>query len=89
MIAVVLAAVAALGAVGVCYGIGLYRSEVKLPGDLQLALEVGRTRTTKVGNAVDRLGMRWAPLVLRLMGPARVNRIRTRIDHAGRRSGRR
>ncbi|MFE2539217.1 DUF5936 domain-containing protein [Actinacidiphila glaucinigra] len=78
-----LAAVAALGVVGVCYGIGIYRSEVKLPGDLQLALEVGRTRTTKVGNAVDRLGMRWAPLVLRLMGPARVNRIRTRIDHAG------
>ncbi|MET9878676.1 DUF5936 domain-containing protein [Actinacidiphila glaucinigra] len=80
---VALAAVAALGVVGVCYGIGIYRSEVKLPGDLQLALEVGRTRTTKVGNAVDRLGMRWAPLVLRLMGPARVNRIRTRIDHAG------
>ncbi|MEU1615783.1 DUF5936 domain-containing protein [Streptomyces sp. NPDC008238] len=80
---VALAAVAALGVVGVCYGIGIYRSEVKLPSDLQLALEVGRTRTTKVGNAVDRLGMRWAPLVLRLMGPARVNRIRTRIDHAG------
>lgn len=83
MITVALAAVAALGVVGVCYGIGIYRSEVKLPSDLQLALEVGRTRTTKVGNAVDRLGMRWAPLVLRLMGPARVNRIRTRIDHAG------
>ncbi|SNS51607.1 tight adherence protein C [Actinacidiphila glaucinigra] len=83
MITFALAAVAALGVVGVCYGIGIYRSEVKLPGDLQLALEVGRTRTTKVGNAVDRLGMRWAPLVLRLMGPARVNRIRTRIDHAG------
>ncbi|MDX3093959.1 DUF5936 domain-containing protein [Streptomyces sp. ME19-03-3] len=80
---IALAAVAALGVVGVCYGIGAYRSEVKLPSDLQLALEVGRTRTTRVGNAVDRLGMRWAPLVLRLMGPARVNRIRTRIDHAG------
>ncbi len=83
MITVALAAVAALGVVGVCYGIGIYRSEVKLPSDLQLALEVGQTRTTRVGNAVDRLGMRWAPLVLRLMGPARVNRIRTRIDHAG------
>lgn len=83
MITIALAAVAALGVVGVCYGIGVYRSEVKLPSDLQLALEVGRTRTTRVGNAVDRLGMRWAPLVLRLMGPARVNRIRTRIDHAG------
>ncbi|MDX3355707.1 DUF5936 domain-containing protein [Streptomyces sp. ME01-24h] len=80
---IALAAVAALGVVGVCYGIGVYRSEVKLPSDLQLALEVGRTRTTRVGNAVDRLGMRWAPLVLRLMGPARVNRTRTRIDHAG------
>jgi tight adherence protein C len=83
LITIALAAVAALGVVGVCYGIGVYRSEVKLPSDLQLALEVGRTRTTRVGNAVDRLGMRWAPLVLRLMGPARVNRIRTRIDHAG------
>ncbi|MEU6340325.1 DUF5936 domain-containing protein [Streptomyces sp. NPDC046977] len=78
-----LAAGAALAVLGLCYGIGLYRSEVKLPSDLQLALEVGRTRTTRVGNAVDRLGMRWAPLVLRLMGPARVSRVRARIDHAG------
>jgi tight adherence protein C len=78
-----LAAAFTLGVVGVCYGIGLYRSEARLPTDLQLALEIGQTRTTKVGNAVDRLGIRWAPLVLRLMGPSRVNRVRARIDHAG------
>lgn len=82
-IALGLATLTALGVTGVVYGIGIYRSEVKLPSDLQLALEVGRTRTTKVGNAVDRLGIRWVPLVLRLMGPARVNRARARIDHAG------
>lgn len=78
-----LAALSGLGVAGVCYGIGMYRADVRLPADLQLALEVGGTRTTKVGNAVDRLGMRWAPLVLRLMGPARTARVRARIDHAG------
>lgn len=83
MISLALAAAAALAVLGLCYGIGLYRSEAKLPSDLQLALEVGRTRTTRVGNAVDRLGIRWAPLVLRLMGPTRVSRVRARIDHAG------
>jgi tight adherence protein C len=82
-LALALAALTALGVTGIVYGIGIYRSEVKLPSDLQLALEVGRTRTTKVGNAVDRLGIRWVPLVLRLMGPARIARVRTRIDHAG------
>jgi tight adherence protein C len=83
VITLALAAFTALGVTGVVYGIGLYRSEVKLPSDLQLALEVGRTRTTKVGNAVDRLGIRWVPLVLRLMGPARIAKVRARIDHAG------
>lgn len=78
-----LAGLFALGVVGVCYGIGMYRAEAELPSDLRLALEVGSTRTTKAGNAVDRLGIRWVPLVLRLMGPARVARVRARIDHAG------
>ena len=35
------------------------------------------------GNAIDRLGMRFAPLVLRLMGPTQVAKKRRRIDHAG------
>lgn len=82
-IGLALAALSALGVAGVCYGVGMYRADVRLPADLQLALEVGGTRTTKVGNAVDRLGIRWAPLVLRLMGPARTARVRARIDHAG------
>ncbi|MEU0673186.1 DUF5936 domain-containing protein [Streptomyces sp. NPDC006172] len=68
---------------GVFTGIRMYRAEVKLPGDLVLALEVGSTRTGAVGSLVDRLGMRYAPAVLRLMGPRQVARYRRRIDLAG------
>jgi tight adherence protein C len=82
-IGLALAALFAAGVIGVCCGIAMYRADVRLPPDLQLALEVGGTRTTRVGNAVDRLGIRWAPLVRRLMGPVRVARVRARIDHAG------
>lgn len=78
-----LALLAGAGVAGVCYGVVLCRGEVKLPPDLALALEVGATRTTAVGSAVDRLGMRYAPLVLRMMGGKRVARVRTRIDRAG------
>jgi tight adherence protein C len=73
----------ALCVVGVVYAVAMMRAEVKLPEDLQLALEVGSTRTTRTGNAIDRLGMRWSPAVMRLMGPARVARMRSRIEHAG------
>lgn len=83
LVGLALGLVLAAGVAGVVYGIGLVRSDVKLPDDLALALEVGRTRTTRTGNAVDRLGMRYAPLVMRLMGPARVARMRARIEHAG------
>jgi tight adherence protein C len=83
LIGLALALLVAAGVVGIVYGVGIYRADVKLPSDLQLALEVGRTRTTRVGNAVDRMGIRWAPVVLRMLGPARVNKIRARIDHAG------
>ncbi|MBW1597367.1 DUF5936 domain-containing protein [Streptomyces sp. JJ38] len=78
-----LAALAALSLTGLAYGIRLYRADAKLPADLALALEVGASRTTPVGSALDRLGMRWAPLVLRLMGPRRVDAVRRRIDRAG------
>ncbi|MFE2185801.1 DUF5936 domain-containing protein [Streptomyces sp. NPDC059455] len=81
--ALLLALAAALAVAGIAYGITLYRSEAKLPGDLAVALEVGSSRTTVVGSAVDRLGMRYAPLVLRLMGEKRVARVRRRIDLAG------
>lgn len=70
-------------AVGVVCAVGQLRADAKLPDDLALALEVGRTRTTRTGNAIDRLGIRWAPTVLRLMGPARIAKMRDRIDHAG------
>jgi len=78
-----LALAVALCVVGTVYAVGMLRSEVKLPEDLRLALEVGSTRTTRTGNAIDRLGMRWSPSVLRMMGPARVAKMRTRIEHAG------
>jgi tight adherence protein C len=82
-IALLLALAVGLCVLGVAYGVALYRRDAKLPSDLALALEVGATRTTAVGSAVDRLGMRYAPAVLRLMGPERVSRARLRIDHAG------
>jgi tight adherence protein C len=78
-----LALALAASAVGVVCAVGLLRADVKLPDDLALALEVGNTRTTRTGNAIDRLGIRWAPMVLRMMGPARIARTRARIDHAG------
>jgi tight adherence protein C len=78
-----LALLVAACAVGVIYAVALLRADVELPDDLALALEVGATRTTRTGNAIDRLGIRWVPMVLRMMGPARVARTRARIDHAG------
>ncbi|ATL30160.1 DUF5936 domain-containing protein [Streptomyces formicae] len=83
MIALALAAVMGLAVAGVCQGIRMYRAEAKLPTDLAVALEVGATRVSAAGSAVDRLGMRFAPLVLRLMGPRRVDAKRRRIDMAG------
>ncbi|MFJ5549592.1 DUF5936 domain-containing protein [Streptomyces sp. NPDC093225] len=87
MTALLLALAAALCVVGAFHGIRMYRAEVKLPFDLELALEVGATRTTAVGSAVDRLGIRWAPAVLRLMGAKRVARKRRQIDMAGNPNG--
>jgi tight adherence protein C len=78
-----LALVMGLSVWGVFAGIRMYRAEVKLPSDLVLALEVGATRTGAVGSLIDRLGMRYAPAVLRLMGPKQVARYRRRIDLAG------
>ncbi len=73
----------AAAVVGVVQAVGLLRSEVVLPDDLALALDVGSTRTTRTGNAIDRLGIRWAPMVMRMMGPARIAKMRARIEHAG------
>ncbi|WP_327289008.1 DUF5936 domain-containing protein [Streptomyces sp. NBC_01198] len=83
LIGLSLALALALCAVGVVYAVGLLRADARLPDDLALALDVGRTRTTRGGNAIDRLGIRWAPMVLRMMGPARIAKMRARIDHAG------
>ncbi|MDT9688479.1 DUF5936 domain-containing protein [Streptomyces sp. P9(2023)] len=80
---VLLALAAALSVTGILYGIRLYRADAKLPDDLQLALEVGSTRTGAVYSVVDRLGMRYSAAVLRAMGPKRVNAVRRRIDLAG------
>ncbi|MEV5599135.1 DUF5936 domain-containing protein [Streptomyces sp. NPDC052496] len=78
-----LALALALSVAGICYGVALYRREARLPSDIAVALEVGASRTTVVGSAVDRAGMRYAPLVLRLMGEKRVAKVRRRIDLAG------
>ncbi|MEE1756289.1 DUF5936 domain-containing protein [Streptomyces sp. SP18CS02] len=77
------AAVIGLSVYGIFHGIRMYRADARLPGDLALALEVGATRTTAVGSGVDRLGMRYAPSVLRAMGPKRVDALRRRLDMAG------
>ncbi|MEU9366909.1 DUF5936 domain-containing protein [Streptomyces avermitilis] len=78
-----LAALMAAAVAGVLLGIRMIRADAKLPSDLVLALEVGATRVSTADSAVDRLGMRFAPLVLRLMGPRRVAAKRRRIDMAG------
>lgn len=72
-----------LSVLGACYGLHLYRADAKLPPDLAVALEVGATRTSAAGSLIDRLGMRYAPMVLRMMGPTRINKVRKRIDRAG------
>ncbi|OIJ65175.1 DUF5936 domain-containing protein [Streptomyces mangrovisoli] len=81
--ALVLALVMALGVYGAFAGLRMYRADTKLPSDLALALEVGATRTGAVYSLVDRLGMRYAPMVLRMMGPKMVARYRRKIDLAG------
>lgn len=83
MLALLLALLSGLAVASLLFGIRMIRAEAKLPGDLALALEVGSTRVSKADSAVDRLGMRFAPLVLSLMGPRRVDAKRRRIDMAG------
>ncbi|MFJ6431147.1 DUF5936 domain-containing protein [Streptomyces sp. NPDC091416] len=78
-----LALVVGLAVYGAIAGIRMYRADAKLPGDLAVALEVGATRTSAVGSGIDRMGMRWAPAVLRMMGPKAVNKKRHQIDMAG------
>jgi tight adherence protein C len=81
--ALLLALVMGLSVWGIFAGIRMYRADARLPGDLALALEVGSTRTGAVDSLVDRLGMRYAPAVLRLMGPKLVAKYRRKIDLAG------
>jgi tight adherence protein C len=83
LLALLLALLSGLAVAGLLFGIRMIRAEAKLPGDLALALEVGSTRVSTADSAVDRLGMRFAPLVLSLMGPRRVDAKRRRIDMAG------
>ncbi|MDJ1639094.1 MULTISPECIES: DUF5936 domain-containing protein [Streptomyces] len=78
-----LALVVGLAVYGAIHGIRMYRADAKLPGDLAVALESGATRTGAVGSGIDRLGIRWAPAVLRMMGPKAVNKKRRQIDLAG------
>ncbi|MEW2299873.1 DUF5936 domain-containing protein [Streptomyces sp. NPDC006655] len=81
--ALLLALLMALGVYGVFAGVRMYRAEVKLPTDLATALEIGATRTGAANSLIDRMGMRYAPAVLRLMGPRLVAKYRRKIDLAG------
>ncbi|MFC8370192.1 MULTISPECIES: DUF5936 domain-containing protein [unclassified Streptomyces] len=81
--ALLLALLMGLAVYGVFAGVRMYRAEAKLPSDLALALEVGSTRTGAVDSLVDRMGMRYAPAVLRVMGPKQVAKYRRKIDLAG------
>nr|WP_312871244.1 DUF5936 domain-containing protein [Streptomyces lonarensis] len=83
MIALLLSLAMLLAVLGLIGGWRMMRGGTPLPDDLALALEVGSTRTTATGSAVDRMGVRMAPTVLRLMGPQNVDRKRLRIDQAG------
>ncbi|MFG2310800.1 DUF5936 domain-containing protein [Streptomyces sp. NPDC048566] len=83
MLPLLLAVLMGAAVAGVLLGVRMIRAGAKLPTDLQLALEVGATRVSTAESAVDRLGMRFAPTVLRLMGPRRVDAKRRRIDMAG------
>lgn len=82
-IGLALALAAGLAVLGIIAGVRMMRAGTPLPPDLALALEHGATRVTATGSVVDRLGMRFAPLVLRLMGQKAVDRKRRRIDQAG------
>ncbi|MFE5031580.1 DUF5936 domain-containing protein [Streptomyces sp. NPDC056683] len=81
--ALLLGLLLALAVYGVFAGVRMYRADVKLPSDLAIALEVGATRTGAANSLIDRMGMRYAPAVLRLMGPRQVAKYRRRIDLAG------
>ncbi|GAA3823484.1 DUF5936 domain-containing protein [Streptomyces chiangmaiensis] len=83
MLPLFLALLMAVSVAGILLGVRMIRADAKLPSDLVLALEVGATRVSKAGSAVDRIGMRFAPSVLRLMGPRRIDGKRRRIDMAG------
>ncbi|RFU86245.1 type II secretion system F family protein [Streptomyces triticagri] len=83
MLGLLLALLLALAVAGVFQGIKMYRSDAKLPSDLAVALEVGGTRVSAADSAIDRIGMRFAPTVLRLMGPKQVDAKRRKIDMAG------
>ncbi|MFD7509229.1 DUF5936 domain-containing protein [Streptomyces sp. NPDC059853] len=83
MLALLLGLAMGAAVLGIVTAVRLLRTPSPLPPDLALALEIGATRVTVAGSAVDRLGIRFAPLVLRLMGPERVERKRRRIDQAG------
>lgn len=83
MMGLLLALLLGAAVAGIFQGVRMYRSDVKIPSDLAVALEVGASRVGGAEAAVDRAGMRFAPAVLRAMGPRAVERKRRRIDAAG------
>lgn len=83
MVGLLLALLLGAAIAGIFQGIRMYHAEAKIPSDLAVALEVGATRVGGVEAAIDRAGMRFAPAVLKAMGPRSVEKKRRRIDSAG------
>ncbi|CAM5265392.1 membrane protein [Streptomyces spiroverticillatus] len=83
MIGLLLALAFGLAVAGIFAGVRMYRAEAKVPGDLAVALEVGSSRVSATDSVIDRIGIRFAPAVLRTMGPTLVDKKRRKIDKAG------
>lgn len=86
------AALAAASVVVFVWGLYLARTEQPVPADLGGVEHVSRRRRRSTSSGpltglVDTVGRPLAPLVLRIMGPARVAKLRRRINAAGRPKG--
>ncbi|MEU0067941.1 DUF5936 domain-containing protein, partial [Streptomyces albidoflavus] len=62
LLALGLALLAAAAVAAALAALRLLRGEAKLPDDLAVALESGAARVSTAESAVDRLGIRFAPL---------------------------
>lgn len=78
-----LASVAAVCFILICWGYWLYRAEPRMLGNLGVPSTPARRRPPSAYAAFELLGRRFAPYMLTLMGPHRIQRLRTRLNRAG------